>query len=155
MPAKSDSKQAKIRALAEEGALNPEPGKVQDTKFHEVRVLRSARHRAGQVRDAAPRIGREGVGDQCDRRVRGVEADLLSDQSQLRGSGDRRISAQEAGPARSTQGAGRSAGIYPRETDGGRTSSSAPAGRAIRKKFDLDIHPRTIERAVAVKKTVR
>jgi len=25
----------------------------------------------------------------------------------------------------------------------------------IRKKFDLDIHPRTIERAVAVKKTVR
>lgn len=35
MPAKSDSKQAKIRALVEEGALNPEPGKVQDPKFHE------------------------------------------------------------------------------------------------------------------------
>src|SRR5260370_6605247 len=94
------------------------------------RVLRSARHRAGQVRDAAPRIGRKCVGDQCDRRVRSVEADLLSDTSQLRGSGDRRLGAEEAGSARSTQGAGRGAGIYPRETDGGRAHSSAPAGRA-------------------------
>ena len=35
MPAKSDSKQAKIRALAEEGTLNPVPGKVQDPKFQD------------------------------------------------------------------------------------------------------------------------
>ena len=94
------------------------------------RVLRSARHRAGQVRDAAPRIGRECVGDQCDRRVRRVEANLLSDKSQLRGSRNRRVGTQEAGSARSTQGAGRSAGIYSRETDGERAHSSAPAGRA-------------------------
>jgi hypothetical protein len=33
------------------------------------------------------------------RRVRCVEADLLSDKGQLRGSGDRRIGTQEAGPA--------------------------------------------------------
>ena len=94
------------------------------------RVLRSARHRAGQVRDAAPRIGRECVGDQCDRRVRRVEANLLSDKSQLRGSRNRRVGTQEAGSARSTQGAGRGAGIYSRETDGWRAHSSAPAGRA-------------------------
>jgi hypothetical protein len=31
--AKSESKQAKIRALREEGTLNQEPGKVQDAKF--------------------------------------------------------------------------------------------------------------------------
>lgn len=33
MPAKSDSKQSKVRALVEEGTLNPAPGKVQDPKF--------------------------------------------------------------------------------------------------------------------------
>ena len=35
MPAKSDSKQAKVKALLEEGTLNPAPEKVQDPKFHE------------------------------------------------------------------------------------------------------------------------
>ena len=87
-----------------------------DPKFHEQRVLRSARHRAGQVRDAAPRIGREGVGGQCDRGIRRVEADVLSEQGQLRGSGDRRPGTQEAGSARPAQTAGRSTGVYPRAT---------------------------------------
>ena len=34
MPVKSDSKHPQVRALLEEGTLNPEPGKVQDPKFH-------------------------------------------------------------------------------------------------------------------------
>lgn len=113
------------RGLAESG-----PRKGPGSEVPRGRVLRSARHRASQVRDAAPGIGRECVGDQCDRRVRSVEADLLSDKSQLRGSWDLRLGTEEAGSARSTQGAGRGAGIYPRETDGGRANSSAPVGRA-------------------------
>ena len=35
MPAKSDSKQAKIQALREEGVLNPAPEKVEDPKFQQ------------------------------------------------------------------------------------------------------------------------
>ena len=35
MAAKSDSKHPKVRALLEEGTLNPAPGKVQDPKFHD------------------------------------------------------------------------------------------------------------------------
>jgi hypothetical protein len=34
VPVKSDSKHPQVRALLEEGTLNPEPGKVQDPKFH-------------------------------------------------------------------------------------------------------------------------
>jgi len=34
VPAHSDSKRSKADALREEGALNPAPGKVQDPKFH-------------------------------------------------------------------------------------------------------------------------
>jgi len=33
--AKSDSKHPKVRALLEEGTLNPVPGKVRDAKFHD------------------------------------------------------------------------------------------------------------------------
>jgi hypothetical protein len=32
---KSGSKHPKVQALLEEGTLNPEPGKVQDPKFHD------------------------------------------------------------------------------------------------------------------------
>lgn len=94
------------------------------------RILRSARYRAGQVRDVTPSIGREHVRYQCNRGVRGLEADILPDQSQLRGSGNRRVGAQETGSARTTQGARRGARFYPGATGRGRAGSSAPTGRA-------------------------
>jgi hypothetical protein len=96
------------------------------------RVLRLARHRAGQIRDAAARIDREGVGGQRDRGIRGVEADILPDQSQLRGNGNCWPGAQETGSARPAQAAGRSAGVYPRATGCGRAPSSARTGQANR-----------------------
>lgn len=116
------------------------------------RVLRSARHRAGQVRDAAPRIGRECVGNECHRRVRCVEADLLSDKGRLRGGGDRRIGTQEAGSARSTKVRGAVLAFIQEKQMEGEPLRARQLAEQIRKKFDLDIHPRTIERAVAVKK---
>jgi hypothetical protein len=93
------------------------------------RVLRSARHRAGQVRDATPRFGRERVGDQRDGRLRRVEADILPNQSQLPGSWNRRVGAQETGSTRPAQGTGCGAGVYPGATGRGRAPSSAPIGR--------------------------
>jgi len=83
-------------------------GKSRRFEVPRQRVLRPGRHGAGQVRDAAPRISRECVGRPYDRGIRCVAADILSGQDQLRGSGDRRPSAQEAWPARSTQSARRS-----------------------------------------------
>lgn len=94
------------------------------------RVLRSARHRAGQIRDATPCVRGERIGDQCDRGIWRIEADVLPDQSQLRGSGDRWVGAQEARPARPTQGKGGGARVYPGETGRGRTYSRTPIGRS-------------------------
>src|SRR5438093_208574 len=48
------------------------------------RVLRSARHRAGQVRDVAPSVRRQCAGDGRRRGVWSLQADVLSDQSKLR-----------------------------------------------------------------------
>src|SRR6266567_2832591 len=93
---------------------------------------RPPRHCAGQVRDAASRIGRESVGGQRDRGVRRVEADLLSDQGWLRRGGDRRSGAQETGPTRPAQAAGRGVGVYRREPCSGRARSSAPIGHSDR-----------------------
>jgi len=94
------------------------------------RILRSARHRAGQIRDAAPCIGGKCIGDQRDRGIRRIKADILPDQGQLRRSGDRWPSTQEAGATRSAQGTGCGARICPGAIGRGRAYSSAPNGRA-------------------------
>src|ERR1700730_5510722 len=94
------------------------------------RVLRSARHRAGQVRDAAPYLGREDFGCERDGGIRRVKADVLSDQSQLRRRGDRWTGAEKEGPPRSSQASGGSTGIHPKATCRGRAYSSARVGEA-------------------------
>lgn len=113
------------RGHAESGAREG-PG----SKVPRWRVFRSARHRSGQVRDAAPRIGGEHVDYYCSGGIRRVEADILPNQSQLRGIGDRWISAQEEGSARPAQSTRRGARVYPGATGRGRADSSAPVGRA-------------------------
>ena len=128
MPAKSDSQHPKVRALLEEGTLNPVPEKVQRSEIPRQRVLRPPRHRAGQVRDAAPRFGRECVGRPRNGRIRRIEADVLSDQGQLRRSGDRWVRAEEAGATRPSQAPGRSTGVYPKTPRRWQAHSSARAG---------------------------
>ncbi len=49
IPAKIKAKTAKVKALLEEGTLNPSPGKVRDPKFQENEFFDTARPRAGQV----------------------------------------------------------------------------------------------------------
>ena len=66
------------------GHVEPCTRKGPRSEISRQRVLRPARCRAGQVRDAAPRVGRECAGGPCHRGIRGLEADLLSDQGQLR-----------------------------------------------------------------------
>src|ERR1700730_3625190 len=81
----------KERQQASEGPGPPRRGYVEPctrqgprSEIPRQRVLRPPRRRAGQIRDAAPRVGRECVDRQRNRRIRCVEADVLSDQGQLR-----------------------------------------------------------------------
>ena len=153
MPAKNDPKRSKADALAAEGTLNPAPEKVRDPKFREGEFLRSARSRAGQVRDAAPCLRRERIDDGRVRRVRGLSADLLPGQGELRRGRHSGIGAQEARPARTAQAPGRGPGVsqgaaYSRRADPGtRALEVDPAESSI----SMCI-PRTIERALRGKK---
>ena len=112
------------------GHLEPCTRKGPRSEISRQRVLRLARCRAGQVRDAAPRVGRECAGGPCHRGIRGLEADLLSDQGQLRCNRDRWAGAEEAGTPRSAQAAGGGNGICPEPTGRRRAHSSARTSEA-------------------------
>jgi hypothetical protein len=123
------------------GSVELGTGEGSRCEIRQQRVLRSARHRAGQIRDAAPRNRREGLCGQRDGGIRRVETNVLPDQDQLRGSGDRRPGAQEEGSARSAQTSGRSVGVYSRATGDGRADSSTPAGPASRSEIPSQCSP--------------
>ena len=80
---------------AREGARSKVSGK---------RVLRSARRRAGQIRDAASCLHRQRLGDRGVRRVWLFQADLLPGQGELRCCGDCGIGPKEARSPRPPQG---------------------------------------------------
>ena len=137
LPSLGDCGACEERQQAREGPSvarrrHAEPGTGEGPRYEVLRqrVLRRERHRAGQIRDAASRIGRECLGRQCDRGIRRVAANLLPGQNQLRGIWDRRSGAQEAGSAWPSQAARPGAGVYPRAACRGRAHSGARTGEA-------------------------
>ena len=155
MPAKSDSKQAKIRVLAEEGALNLEPGKVQDPKFHEggffdphdivqvrYEMLRRVSVENGSVTSAAEEYG---VSRPTYYQTRASFAE----------AGIAGLVPRKRGPQGPRKVRGAVLAFIQEKRLEGEPIGARRLAEQIREKFDLDIHPRTIERAVAVKKTVR
>ncbi len=107
MSAKYDSKRTKTDVLIEEGTFNPTPRRCAIQSSGQ-RVLRSARRRAGQIRDAAARLHRQGVGDGGLRRVWRFQADLLPGQGELRYGRHCRTGADKAGPRAPTRSTTRS-----------------------------------------------
>ena len=155
MSPKSDSKQAKVRALVEEGTLNPAPEKVQDPKFRDGEFFDP--HDIVQVKyEMLRRVSVESASVTSATEEYGVSRPTYY---------QTRASFEEAGIAglvprkRGPQGPHKVRGavlafIQEKRMDG-EPIRARQLAEQIRKKFDLDIHPRTIERAVAVKKTVR
>jgi hypothetical protein len=101
MPARSKSEPPKVKALLEEGTLNPTPDKVRDPKFREneffdprdlVQVKYEMLRRASVEKH---------VGNRRHRGVRRLEANLLSDQVQLRQSWRGWVSTTKARSTRS------------------------------------------------------
>src|SRR5487761_45599 len=125
----------KERQQASEGPCPPRRGHAEPStregprsEIPRQRVLRPPRHRAGQVRDAAPRFCRECAGCQRNGRIRRIEADVLSNQGQFRRSGHRWARAEETGTTRPPQTPRRSTGVYSHPSCCGQTHSSARTG---------------------------
>lgn len=155
MPSKSDSMHPKVQVLVEEGTLNPTPGKVQDPKFNE-----------GEFFDPRDIVQ---VKYEMLRRV-SVENASVANATEEYGVSrptyyQTKASFEEAGIAglvprkRGPQGPHKVRGavlefIREKQVEG-EPIHARQLAEQIREKFALEIHPRTIERAVAVKKTAR
>ena len=155
MPAKSDRRQGKIRALAEEGTLNPVPGKVQDPKFQDgeffdprdivqvkYEMLRRVSVEKASVTGATVEYGVS--------RPTYYQTKASFGEAGLAG-----LVPRKRGPRGPHKVRGTVLEFIQEQLVAGEPIRARQLARQIRKKFNLDIHPRTIERAVAVKKTVR
>lgn len=155
MPAKSNSEPAKVKALREEGTLNPAPEKVRDLKFQEneffdphdlvqvkYEMLRRVSVENASVTDATEECGVS--------RPTYYQTKANFDKAGVAG-----LVPQKRGPRGPHKLQGEVLTFVRQRLVAGQPVRARELAKLIRQKFDLDIHPRTIERAVAGKKTPR
>ena len=155
MPAKSDSKHPRARALLEEGTLNSEPGKVQDPKFHDgeffdprdivqvkYEMLRHVSVEQASVTSATEQYGVS-------------RPTYYQTKSSFEEAGIAGLVPRKRGPHGPHKMQGEVLQFIQEQVVAGEPIRARQLAKLIRKKFNLDVHPRTIERAVGVKKTVR
>jgi len=155
VPAKSDSKHPKVRALLEEGTLNPAPDKVHDPKFHDseffdprdvvqvkYEMLRRVSMEKASVTDATEEYGVS-------------RPTYYQSKGSFEKVGVAGLVPQKRGPRGPHKLRGKVLAFVEEQVTAGEPVRARELAKLIRQKFDLDVHPRTIERAVAGKKTPR
>jgi transposase len=155
VPAKNDSKHAKAKALLEEGTLNATPEKVRDPRFREseffdprdavqvkYEMLRRVSVENASVTDAAEEYGIS--------RPTYYQAKANFDEAGIPG-----LVPKKRGPRGPHKIYGEVLAFLEKRLVPGEPIRARELATFIRKEFDLDVHPRTIERAVSRKKTPR
>jgi transposase len=155
VPAKSDSKHTKVRALLEEGTLNAEPGKVQDPKFHDgeffdpddIVQVKYEMLRRVSVENASVVHATEEYGVS--------RPTYYQTKSSFEGAGIAGLVPRKRGPRGPHKLQGAVLAFIREQLVAGEPIRARQLAKQILKKFDLAVHPRTIERAVVGKKTAR
>jgi transposase len=155
MPAKSKGEPSRAQALLEEGTLNPAPDKVRDPKFREneffdprdvvqvkYEMLRRVSIENASVTDATEEYGVS--------RPTYYETKAHFDKAGVAG-----LVPQKRGPRGPHKLQGEVLAFVAQQLVAGKPVRAREISKLIREKFDLNIHPRTIERSVAGKKTPR
>ncbi|HUX68516.1 MAG TPA: helix-turn-helix domain-containing protein [Terriglobales bacterium] len=155
MPAKNDNKHPKVRALREDGTLNPAPGKVRDPKFHgseffdprdivqvKYEMLRRVSVENAPVTSAADEYGVS--------RPTYYQTKAGFEQAGIAG-----LAPRKRGPRGPHKVRGAVLAFVQEQVVEGEPLRARQLAQRIRSQFHLDVHPRTIERAVEVKKTAR
>jgi transposase len=155
IPAKIRAKTAKVKALLEEGTLNPSPAKVHDPKFQEneffdprdlmqvkYEMLRRVSIEKTSVTEATEEYGVS--------RPTYYQTKASFDKGGLAGLVPRR-----RGPHGPHKLQGAALAFVQQQLVAGQPVRARELAKLVRQKFDLAIHPRTIERSVAGKKTPR
>jgi transposase len=155
MPAKSKSEPPKVKALRDEGTLNLAPEKVRDPKFQgdeffdardlvqvKYEMLRRVSVENAPVTDATEEYGVS--------RPTYYQTKATFDKAGVAG-----LVPQKRGPRGPHKLQGEVLAFVRQQLVAGEPVRARQLAKLIRQKFDLHIHPRTIERAVAGKKIPR
>jgi len=151
--AKSDSKHPKVRALLEEGSLNPAPEKVHDPKFRDseffdprdivqvkYEMLRRVTVENAPVTNATEEYGVS--------RPTYYQSKTSFDEGGIAG-----LVPKKRGPRGPHKLQGTVLAFVQKQLVAGEPIRARELAKLVREKFGLAVHPRTIERAVGVKKT--
>ena len=155
MLAKSDNKDAKVRALVEEGTLNPAPGKVQDPKFHDGEFF-DPRDLVQVKYEMLRRVSIEHASVAHTAEEYGVSRPTYyQTKASFAAAGIAGLVPKKTGPRGPHKVRGAVLAFIQEQLVAGEPIRARQLAKLIRQRFHLDVHPRTIERAVAVKKTAR
>jgi transposase len=153
MPVRSRSKPPKREALREEGTLNPNPDAVHDPKFqeneffdpHDIVQVKYEMLRRVSVENASVSAATEEYGVS---RPTYYQTKATFDKGGVVG-----LAPQKRGPRGPHKLRGQALAFVQQQLVAGEPVRARELAKLVRRKFDLNIHPRTIERAVAGKKT--
>ena len=155
MRTKSDSKHKKVRALLEEGTLNSAPEKVRDAKFrgseffdpHDIVQVKYEMLRRVSIEKASVVSATEEYGVS--------RPTYYQTKASFEETGIVGLVPRKRGPRGPHKLQGAVLAFIQERLVAGEPLRARELARQIEEKFHLDVHPRTIERAVAVKKTAR
>ena len=155
MPVRSRSKPQKVEALREEGTLNPTPDEVRDPKFQENEFFDP--HDIVQVKyEMLRRVSVENASVSAATEEYGVSRPTYyQTKASFDKGGVAGLVPQKRGPRGPHKLRGQALAFVQQQLVAGEPVRARELAKLIRQKFDLNIHPRTIERAVAGKKTLR
>ena len=155
MPVRSRSNPPKLKALREEGTLNPTPGEVHDPKFQENEFFDP--HDIVQVKyEMLRRVSVENASVSATTEEYGVSRPTYyQTKASFDKGGVAGLAPQKRGPRGPHKLRGQALAFVQQQLVAGEPVRARELAKLVRQKFDLNIHPRTIERAVAGKKTPR
>ena len=153
MSGSANHKRSKASALAEDGALNPAPEKVGDPKFQEdgffdprdivqvkYEMLRRVSVDKASVTEASDEYGVS-------------RPTFYQARADFEGAGLAGLVPRKRGPRGPHKLQGEVLAFLKAQVDPGEPIRSRELTDRLRAKFGLDVHPRTIERALGLKKT--
>ena len=154
MPMKKKSKSLKVEALLEEGTLNPTPEHVRDPKFQNNEFFDP--HDIVQVKyEMLRRVSAESASVSAATEEYGVSRPTYyQTKASFDKAGIAGLVPQKRGPRGPHKFRGEALAFVQQQLVAGEPVRARELAKLVRQKFDLNIHPRTIERAVAGKKTL-
>jgi transposase len=155
MAVKNKSKPLKVEALREEGTLNPVPEDVRDPKFHENEFFDP--HDIVQVKyEMLRRVSVENASVRAAAEEYGVSRPTYyQTKASFEKAGVAGLVPQKRGPHGPHKLRGQALAFIQQQLVAGEPVRARELAKLVRQKFDLNVHPRTIERAAAGKKTPR